>query len=148
MIKPTTIFLGEKANQLFKELAVENGMASRFFFTKIILREARAEASMLTADKLEERLKLINEAEDELVDLINNPPKAEMIDYDYSTRPKSIYMKVWAAHKRLKERGWGEEEIRDYCLTRYGYDRPIKDEPQKTPKKNPNWKGGRKIKVS
>ena len=75
MLKPTTLYLGEKANQLLKELAEENSMASKFFFTKIIIREARAEATGLTADKLKARLKLIDEVNDELVDLINNPPK-------------------------------------------------------------------------
>ena len=39
MLKPTTLMLGEKANELLKQLAGENGIASRYFFTKIIIRE-------------------------------------------------------------------------------------------------------------
>lgn len=142
MLKPTTLYLGEKANRLLKELANENGLASRFFFTKIIIREARAEATTLTADKLKERLQLIDEVNDELVDLINNPPKTMLADKDFSTNPKSIYAKVWDAHRRLARRGMSKEEIHDYCLTRYGIDYDIKDTPTKSPKRNPDWVGG------
>ena len=142
MIQPTTLMLGEKANKLLKELASENGMASRFFFTKIIIREARAEATTLTADKLKERLKLIDEVNDELVDIINNPPKEQVADRDFSTKPKSIYAKIWSAHKRLEKQGLGEAEIHDYCLTNYGMDFKIKETPTKSPKRNPNWVGG------
>lgn len=142
MIKPTTLFLGEKANKLLKELASENGMASRFFFTKIIIREARAEATTLEAEKLKERLKLIDEVNDELVDLINNPPQETLADKDFSTKPKSIYAKIWDTHRRLEKRGFSEAEIHDYCLTRYGMDFNIKSTPSKSPKKNPDWVGG------
>lgn len=142
MLKATTLLLGEKANRLLKELSAENGMASKFFYTKLLVREARAEATTLTAERLAERLKLINEVEDELVEIINNPPKDEVADWDYSTRPKSIYMKVWSAHKRLAERGLSAEEIHKYCIEKYGLDYDIKDTPQKTPKNNPEWVGG------
>ena len=145
MIQPTTIMLGKKANRLLKELANENDMPSRFFFTKVLVREAKAEATMLTADKLKERLQLIDEVNDELVEIINNPPKEQMADRDFSRRPKSIYMKIWSAHKRLSERGWGEEEIHDYCLTNYGMDFKIKETPTKSPKSNPDWVGGGKV---
>lgn len=142
MIKPTTIMLGEKANKLLKELSAENGMASRFFYTKLLVREARAEATQLTADRLSARLRLIDEVEDELVEIINNPPKEQVADRDFSTRPKSIYAKIWAAHKRLAEQGWSDEEIKSYCLDRYGMDYDIQDTPTKSPKKNPDWTGG------
>lgn len=142
MIKPTTLLLGEKANQLLKELAAENGLALRYFFTKIIIREARSEATTLTADRLAARLKLIDEVNDELVDLINNPPKEQMSDRLYSTEPKKMYAKIWVAHKRLAERGMSEKEIHDYCLSRYGMDYKIKPTPSKNPKKNPEWTGG------
>ena len=145
MIQPTTLLLGEKANKLLKELASENGMASRFFFTKIIIREARAEATTLTADRLKERLKLIDEVNDELVDLINNPPKVQLGDKDYSTKPKSIYAKIWSAHKRMEKQGLSEAEIHDYCLTNYGMDFKIKETPTKSPKRNPDWVGGGKV---
>ena len=142
MIKPTTLFLGEKANKLLKELANENNMASRYFFTKIIIREARAEATGLTADKLKERLKLIDEVNDELVDLINNPPKEQLADRDFSTEPKKIYAKIWEAHRRLTAQGMSEAEIHDYCLDRYGMDLKISKTPSKSPKRNPEWVGG------
>lgn len=144
MIKPTTIYLGEKANELLKELSAENGMLSRYFFTKIIAREARAEATALNGDKLKARLKLIGDVEDELVDIINNPPREMVADWDYSMNPKAIYMRVWQAHKRLAGQGKSEEEIHEYCIKRYGTDYPVKDMPQRTPKVNPNWTGGRK----
>lgn len=142
MIKPTTIMLGEKANQLLKALAEENGMLSRYFFTKLIVREARAEATTLSAERLKTRLQLINEVEDELVDIINNPPKEMILDWDYSMNPKSIYMRVWKAHKRLAEQGKTEEEIHEYCIRRYGRDYPVKATPSKSPKTNPEWVGG------
>lgn len=142
MIKPTTLLIGEKANELLKKLAEENGLASRFFYTKLIVREARAEATTLTADKLKERLKLIDEVNDELVEIINNPPKEMLADWDYSTNPKSIYMRVWDAHRRLAKKGYSEEEIHSYCLERYGLDYPIKATPTKSPKRNPEWVGG------
>lgn len=142
MIKPTTLMLGEKANKLLKLLSADNGMASKYFFTKIIIREARAEATALTADKLKERLKLIDEVEDELVDIINNPPKELVADWDYSMNPKSIYMRVWSAHKRLEKKGWSEEDIHAYCVENYGRDYNIKSTPTKTPKSNPDWVGG------
>lgn len=142
MLKPTTVMLGEKANELLKHLSDENGLASKFFFTKIIIREARAEATMLSSDKMKERLKLIDEVEDELVDIINNPPKELVSDWDYSSNPKSIYMRVWTAHKRLEKRGWSAENIHKYCLERYGRDYDIKSTPTKSPKKNPDWVGG------
>lgn len=142
MIKPTTLMLGEKANKLLKLLSADNGMASKYFFTKIIVREARAEATALTADKLKERLKLIDEVEDELVDIINNPPKELVADWDYSMNPKSIYMRVWSAHKRLEKKGWSEEDIHAYCVENYGRDYNIKSTPTKTPKSNPDWVGG------
>lgn len=145
MIKPTTILLGEKASQLFKELAVENGIAPKVFFTKIIIREARAEAAALSSDRLKERLQLIAEAEDEWVDTVNNPPKCESLGIDYSTKPKTIYAKIWEAHRRLTEKGWGEEEIHDYCLKRYGMDIDITKNPNTSPKKNPDWVGGGKV---
>ena len=151
MIKPTTLMLGEKANELLKALAEENGMLSRYFFTKIIVREARAEATALSADRLKARLQLINEVEDELVEIINNPPKEMIADWDYSMNPRSVYMRVWKAHKRLAEKGWDEEKIHDYCVKRYGRDYPVKTTPTKSPKKNPDWVGGgknaRKIEV-
>lgn len=142
MIKPTTLMLGEKANKLLKLLSADNGMASKYFFTKIIVREARAEATALTADKLKERIKLIDEVEDELVDIINNPPKELVADWDYSMNPKSIYMRVWSAHKRLEKKGWSEEDIHAYCVENYGRDYNIKSTPTKTPKSNPDWVGG------
>lgn len=145
MIKPTTVLLGEKASQLFKELAVENGIAPKFFFEKLIIREARAEATTLTAEKLKERLKLIDEANDELVQMINDPPKCESLGIDYSTKPKTIYAKIWEAHRRLAEKGWGEEEIHDYCIKRYGMDIDIAKNPNTSPKKNPDWVGGGKV---
>lgn len=142
MLKPTTLYLGEKANQLLKELAEENNMSPKFFFTKIIIREARAEATGLTADKLKERLELIDEVNDELVDLINNPPKAQLAEREYSTEPKKIYAKIWEAHRRLKKQGYTEEAIHDYCLDMYGMDLKIKKTPTKSPKRNPDWVGG------
>ena len=145
MIKPTTTIIGEKANRLLKELSAENGLASKFFFTKIIIREARAEATALTGDKLKERLQLIDEVNDELVDLINNPPKEQLADRDYSLKPKSIYMKIWATHKRLAEKGMTEGEIHDYCLDNYGMDFKIKTTPTKSPKRNPDWVGGGRV---
>lgn len=142
MLKPTTLLIGEKANKLLKCLAMENSMASKYFYTKLIVREARAEATALTADRLKERLRLIDEVEDELVDIINNPPKEVIADWDYSSNPKSIYMKVWSAHKRLAQRGWSAEDIHNYCVDRYGMDYDIKDTPTKTPKNNKEWVGG------
>lgn len=144
-LKPTTLYIGEKANQLLVELASENEMASRFFFTKIIIREARAEATALTADKLKKRLELIGAVNDELLDIINHPPKTLLADRDFSAAPKTVYTKIWTARKRLSERGWSEEEIHDYCLTRYGLDYKIKPQPQKNPKQNPSWVGGGKV---
>lgn len=141
-VKPTTQVIGVKANQLLHELAVENGIASRYFLTQVLLREARSEATMLDGERLKARLQLINEVNDELVDLINNPPKDAILDWDYSTNPKSIYMRVWQAHKRLGAQGKSEEEIHNYCIERYGLDYPVKDMPQKTPKNNPEWVGG------
>lgn len=145
MIQPTTLYLGEKANKLLKMLAEENQIASRYFFTKIIIREARAEATALTADKLKERLKLIDEVNDELVDLINNPPKYQLADRDYSTDPKRIYQRVWEAHRRLKAQGKSDADIHDYCITQYGLDFDINETPTKSPKRNPDWVGGGKV---
>lgn len=142
MLKPTTLFLGEKAHKLLKELAQENEMASRFFFTKIIIREARAEAAGLTSDKLKARLQLIDEVNDELIELINNPPKEQLIDREFSTEPKKVYAKIWEAHRRLKARGQSEADIHDYCLERYGMDYNISETPTKSPKRNPDWVGG------
>lgn len=148
MIQPTTLFLGEKANKLLKMLAVENGLASRYFFTKLIIREARSEVAMLSADKMKERLALIEEVNDELVDLINNPPKELLADTDFSTRPKSIYCKIWQTHKRMEKNGATPEDIHDYCISRYGMDFDIKKTPTKNPKRNPDWRGGgRRIEV-
>ena len=142
MLKPTTVMLGEKANELLKHLSDENGLASKYFFTKIIIREARAEATMLSQDKMKERLELISAVEDELVDIINNPPKELVSDWDYSSNPKSIYMRVWTAHRRLEKRGWSAENIHKYCMERYGRDYDIKPTPTKSPKNNPDWVGG------
>lgn len=141
-LKPTTLFLGAKAYQLFSELAKENQMARKFFLTKIIIREARAEATGLTADKLKARLQLIDEVNDELVDAINNPPKTQLADREYSTDPKRIYQKIWEAHRRLSARGMDEKAIHDYCLDMYGMDYNIKKTPTKNPKRNPDWVGG------
>lgn len=145
MIKPTTLFLGDKANQLLKELAEENSMSPKFFFTKIIIREARSEATGLTADKLKARLQLIDEVNDELVDLINNPPKAQLAEREYSTEPKKIYAKIWEAHRRLEKQGYTDEAIHNYCLDMYGMDYKIKRTPTKSPKRNPDWVGGGKV---
>lgn len=145
MIKPTTLFLGDKANQLLKELAEENSMSPKFFFTKIIIREARSEATGLTADKLKARLQLIDEVNDELVDLINNPPKTQLAEREYSTEPKKIYAKIWEAHRRLEKQGYTDEAIHNYCLDMYGMDYKIKRTPTKSPKRNPDWVGGGKV---
>lgn len=142
MIKPTTLYLGEKANQLLMELAQENDMAARYFFTKIIIRQARSEATILEADKLKERLKLIDEVNDELVELINNPPQEQLTEREVATDPRKVYGKIWEAHRRLKERGMSEAEIHDYCLTRYGMDYNISETPTKSPKRNAEWVGG------
>lgn len=144
-IQPTTIVLGTKANRLLKELAAENGMAPRFFFTKMIIREARSEATMLESDKLKERLALIDEVNDELVDLINHPPKEQLWERNTSLKPKSVYMKVWATHRRMKANGFSDEEIHSYCLDTYGIDFKIKSTPTKSPKRNPEWVGGGKV---
>lgn len=125
MLKPTTIFLGEKAAHLLKLLAQENGMAYEHFFTKLILREARAEASMLSLDKLEERLKLIDEVADEQAYIVGNPT-IEKATHHPTTNPKSVYYKVWVMRERLKRKGWVEEEIHKYCMRRYGYDIKVK----------------------
>lgn len=145
MIQPTTLLLGAKASELYHKLAEENGVSRKYFFTQMIIREARSEATMLTADRLKERLALIDEVNNELIDLINNPPKAQLADREYSTNPKSIYARVWGAHRRLKARGWGEERIHSYCLERYGMDYNISKTPTKSPKRNPEWTGGGKM---
>lgn len=142
MLKPTTLYLGEKAKQLLIELARENGMSPKYFFTKIILREARNEAASLSAEKLKRRLVLIDEVNDELMEFIKNPPKTEIDNREYSTNPKAIYMKVWKAHERLESKGWSAEEIHEYCLEMYGIDYPVKRTPTKSPKRNPDWVGG------
>lgn len=125
MLKPTTILLGEKAAHLLKLLAQENGMAYEHFFTKMIIREARAEASMLSLDKLEERVKLIDEVADEQAYIVGNPT-IEKTTHTPTSNPKSIYYKVWVMRERLKKRGMSEEEIHKYCMKRYGYDLTIK----------------------
>ena len=145
MIQPTTLFIGAKANELYHKLAGENGVASKYFFTQMLIREARSEATMLTADRLKERLALIDEVNNELVDIINNPPKEQLTDRDFSTRPKAIYAKVWEAHRRLSTRGWGEDKIHGYCLDRYGMDLKISKTPTKSPKSNPDWVGGGRV---
>lgn len=142
MLKPTTLYLGERAKQLLKELARENGMSTKYFFTKIILREARNEAASLSAEKLKRRLVLIDEVNDELMDYIKNPPKTQIDNREYSTNPRAVYMKVWKAHERLGIKGWSEEEIHDYCMEMYGIDYPVKRTPTKSPKRNPDWVGG------
>lgn len=141
-LKPTTLFLGAKAKQLLTELARENGMSPKYFFTKIILREARGEAVSLSAGKLKKRLVLIDEVNDELMEFIKNPPKSEIDNREYSTRPKAVYMKVWKAHERLERKGWSAEEIHEYCIEMYGIDYPVKRTPTKSPKRNPDWVGG------
>ena len=141
-VKPTTQIIGVKANQLLHELAVENGVSAKFLIPYVLLREARTEATMLDGERLKKRLALIEEVQAELTDLINNPPKEAIFDWDYSTNPKSIYMRVWQTHKRMSQRGNTEEEIHDYCIQRYGIDFPIKETPQRSPKKNPDWAGG------
>ena len=150
-IKPTTQIIGIKANQLLTELANENGVAKKYFLSHMLVREARAEATALDGERLKKRLALINEVQDELVDLINNPPQGDVFDWEYSQNPRSIYMKVWQAHKRMASRGVSEEQIHDYCIKRYGLDFPVKETPQKSPKSNPDWVGGgknaRKIEV-
>lgn len=145
MIQPTTLFLGAKASELYHKLAAENGVSRKYFFTQMIIREARSEATMLVADRLKERLALIDEVNNELVDLINNPPKEQLADREYSTKPKVIYAKIWEAHRRLKARGWDEERIHGYCLDRYGMDFKISKTPTKTPKRNPMWTGGGRV---
>lgn len=126
MLKPTTIFLGEKAAHLLHLMAGENGMAYEHFFTKLIIREARAEASMLSLDKLEERLKLIDEVADEQAYIVSNPTIEKATHKSPTTNPKSVYYKVWVMRERLKKKGWGEEEIHKYCMRRYGYDLKVK----------------------
>lgn len=144
-VRPTTQILGAKASRLLKELAAENGMRTKYFFTALLIREARAEATMLTAEKLKNRLALIDEVVAEQVDLINNPPKGQVFDYNYSTEPKKIYARIWAAHRRLSEKGWSDGKIHEYCLDRFGMDIKTEAMPQKSPKKNPNWVGGGKV---
>lgn len=136
-----TITLGDKADKLIRELAAENEMSAKFFFTKIIIREARRELPMLEADRLKERIKLIDEVNDELTGARLSPPKGEL-SYSYSERPKSIYTRIWTAHKRLEARGFSEQEIHEYCLDRYGVDFKMKEVPARSPKKNPEWVGG------
>lgn len=142
MLEPTTLYLGEKANKLLKELAAENEMASRFFFTKIIIREARNSVAGLRGDKLKERLQLIDEANDELVNIINNAPFYLESVTDENTNPRKIYARIWDTHKRLEKKGLSKLEIHDYCLARYGIDFDIKKTPTKNPKSNPDWVGG------
>lgn len=142
-IEPTTIYLGKKADQLLKQLAAENGISYKFFFTKMLVREARAEATTLTSDKMKERLALIDSVNDELVELINNPP-IEMLGVA-STNRKAIYTKIWSAHQRLEQRGWSAEDIHKYCLNRYGLDFAIDKTPTKSPKRNPEWCGGGRV---
>lgn len=141
-LKPTTFFIGEKAQRLFKMMSAENKMGSRLFFTKLLIREARAEATALPADKLKERLALIEEVNDELIYLINNPPKTILADREYTHNPKRVYQKIWEAHRRLKGRGFSEKEIHEYCLDMYGLDIDPQKTPTKSPKRNPNWVGG------
>lgn len=142
-IEPTTIYLGKKADQLLKQLAAENGISYKFFFTKMLVREARAEATTLTSDKMKERLALIDSVNDELVELINDPP-IEMLGVA-STNRKAIYTKIWSAHQRLEQRGWSAEDIHKYCLNRYGLDFAIDKTPTKSPKRNPEWCGGGRV---
>lgn len=142
MVKPTTFYLGEKARQLLMVLANENGVVPRLFITKVLLRDARNSASALTANKLKDRLKLIDEVNEELIDIINNPPKEMLADKEMSANPKSIYSKIWMAHKRLKAQGWSDEKIHEHCLLRYGLDYHINNTPTKSPKRNPDWVGG------
>lgn len=144
-LEPFSLPLGKKAVELLKQLAGENEMAAKYFYTKIIIREARSEAAGLTADRLKERLRLIDEANDELIELINNPPKNELQDREYSTNPKRIYQRLWEAHRRLKKRGVSEAAIHDYCLTRFGMDISPKKTPSKNPKLNPEWVGGGRV---
>lgn len=131
------ILLGKKAQQLLNELARENDMLPKYYYTKILVREAKAEATMLPFEKLQARLQLIDEVNDELVDIINTAP---VIADDAS--PRQIYARVWAQRKRWRSMGFSEEEIHHLCLQRYGIDPQPKRMPQRN--NNPN---GRKVKV-
>lgn len=137
-VNPITFFLGNNALKLYKKLAGENSIDPLFFLIKLLVREGRAEATTLTGDKLKERLELIDKVNDELVDLINNPPKGYLVK-TYVDTPRATYSRVWAARKRLASRGWSEEDIHNYCLSNYGVDYNFKKTPKKNPTQYENW---------
>lgn len=137
-MKQIQIFMGEKGEQLLNELARENDMLPKYFYTKVLVREAKAEATMLPHEKLQKRLQLIDEVNDELVDIINTAP----VVVEDAT-PRKVYARIWAQRKRWRSMGLSEEKIHNLCLQRYGFDPQPKRQPQKD--NNPEGKGGRRV---
>lgn len=137
-LKQVKILLGVKGIELLEALARENDMLPKYYYTKLLVREAKAEASMLPYEKLQKRLQLIDEVNDELVDIINTAPAMTG-----NATPRTLYTRIWAARKKWRSMGFSEEEIHNLCLERYGYDPRPKRQPQKN--NNPT---GRKVKIN
>lgn len=139
-LKQVKILLGVKGIELLEQLARENDMLPKYYYTKVLVRVAKAEASMLPHDKLQKRLQLIDEVNDELVDIINTAPAMTE-----TATPRQLYSRIWAARKKWRSMGFSEEEIHHLCLERYGFDTQPKRQPQKN--NNPEGLGGKRVKV-
>lgn len=128
------LYLGDKARELLEAMAKEANIKPKYFLTKLLLYQARARAVVLTADKLQERLKLIEEVDDELTDYVNRETWQPL---NTLTDERAVYKKIWMMRKRLEQRGMTDKQIHDFCMRRYGRDFKIAKTPEK----------GRRIKV-
>lgn len=126
-----TVSMGEKAYELYRELANDANISTRFMLTRILLREARATSAILPSEKLARRLELIDSVEDELSEKMFRPPQKTV---KTSERAKNRYQKIWTAHRRLARRGLTPKEIHNYCMKNYGEDIDIGGKTRK--KKN------------
>lgn len=128
------ITVGEKAYELYCQIAGDSGVPVRYMLPKLLIREGEASAAALPANKLKERIALIEEVREEM--------SREMWAENREGTPRQIYGRIWAFKKYLRSQGFSEEQIHYRTLAKYGTDIEMKRQPQKN--NNPT---GRKVKI-
>lgn len=129
------ITVGEKAYQLYCQIAGDAGVPVRYMLPKILIREGEASAAALPADRLKERIALIEEVREELSRLMWTSEGKQ------AGTPRQMYTRIWAFKKYLRSQGWNEDQIHYKTLAKYGVDIEMKRQPQKN--NNPTGRKGK-----
>lgn len=132
--------MGENTKKLYQEVAKDENINPEYLFHRMLVDRAEDGLAALPMDKMKDRVGLIQESNREKRTAVAKASRRVKVD-------RHSYQVIWQWKKRLKERGYTDQQIHNMCIEKYGIDYETKPTPSKNPRLNPKWKGGGRWKL-